>query len=163
MEYRKRLLYLIGIASIIRIIIAATVELGNDEVYYYTYALHLQSNYFDHPPGVALLIKMFTLNLHFQSEVFLRLGSIVCAAIGTVISYSIGKKIRDKHTGWIAALLYNTSIYASVISGLFILPDSPQVVFWLASLWIALSLVQDNNSTGRQLMYWLLFGITTGL
>ena len=163
MEYRKRLLYLIGVASIVRIVIAATLELGNDEVYYYTYALHLQSNYFDHPPGVAWLIKLFTFNLHFQSELFLRLGSIVCAAIGTVISFSIGKKIRNERTGWIAALLYNTSIYASVISGLFILPDSPQIVFWLASLWLALLLIQSNNSVGKQFLYWLLFGVMTGL
>src|SRR5437868_10271589 len=88
--YRKRLLYLIIIAAFIRLLVASMLELGNDEVYYYTYALHLQSNYFDHPPGVGILIKLFTLNLKLQSEVFLRLGSIVCAAIGTVISFCIG-------------------------------------------------------------------------
>ena len=37
----------------------------------------------------------------------------------------IGKKIRNERTGLYAAVLYNTSIYSSIIAGTFILPDSP--------------------------------------
>ncbi len=58
-------------------VVAANTELSNDEVYYWTYALQLQWNYFDHPPLVALLIRFFTGNLAVQQEFFIRLGSIV--------------------------------------------------------------------------------------
>ena len=59
---------------------ASVLELGNDEVYYFQYAMDLQPNYFDHPPGVAWLIRIFTLNLVLTDEFFIRLGAIVCAA-----------------------------------------------------------------------------------
>lgn len=162
--YKKRVLYLIITCTIIRIILACLVELGNDEVYYYTYALHLQKNYFDHPPAVAILIKLFTANLLLQQQVFIRLGSIVFAAIATWIVFNIGKLIRNERTGWFAAVLYSTSLYSSIIAGTFILPDSPQVVFWLAAIWAMLQLViiYRDNKKGIYTQ-WLLFGLLTGL
>ncbi|WP_153798407.1 ArnT family glycosyltransferase [Foetidibacter luteolus] len=158
--YRRQLFLLVIISSVIRLLVAATVELGNDEVYYYTYALHLQENYFDHPPGVGLLIWLFSANLFFKSELFIRLGAVVCAALGTVASYGIGKELRNARTGWFAALLYNTSIYACIIAGTFILPDSPQILWWLLSLWLLLRLVSKKNMTVYR---WMAFGVTAGL
>lgn len=128
----------------IRLLLAGFLEFGNDEVYYYTYALHLQSNYFDHPPGVAFLIRFTTLNLWLQQELFVRLGAIICAGIGTVLTYKIGTLIRNERTGLFAAVLYNTSIYSSIIAGVFILPDSPQIVFWLAALFIGLKIISAS-------------------
>ncbi|MEX6688557.1 glycosyltransferase family 39 protein [Danxiaibacter flavus] len=160
----NKVLYLVLITTVIRIVLASLLELGNDEVYYYTYALHLQNNYFDHPPAVGILIKLFTFNLHFQSEVFIRLGSIVFAAIGTILSYRIGQLVRNERTGWFAAVLYNTSIYSSIIAGTFILPDSPQVVFWLAALYVMLRIVQlDKKRSHIPAKYWLWAGVLNGL
>ncbi len=162
--YKKRLLYLILICSAIRIIVASVIELGNDEVYYYTYALHLQQNYFDHPPAVGLLIRLFTFNLHFQQEVFIRIGSIVFAAIGTWLVFKTSTLMRNERTGWYAAILYNTSIYSSVIAGTFILPDSPQIVLWLASMFVMLKLVMAYRDNGNaSYAQWLLFGLLAGL
>lgn len=160
----NKVLYLVLITSVIRIVLASLLELGNDEVYYYTYALHLQKNYFDHPPAVGILIKLFTFNLYFQSEVFVRLGAIVFAAIGTLLSYQIGRLVRNERTGWFAAILYNTSIYSSIIAGTFILPDSPQVVFWLAALYAMLRIVQlDKKRSHIPVKYWLWAGVLNGL
>lgn len=144
-------------------LLAGFIELGNDEVYYYTYALHLQPNYFDHPPGVAVLIKLFTLNLTFASELFLRLGAIVCAAVATWLCFIIGRFVRNERTGWLAAILYNTSIYTSIIAGNFILPDSPQVVCWLAAVLVLLRLVLNKHRRSSNILYWLAFGILAGL
>lgn len=162
--YKKQLFYLVLIASIVRLIAAAMLELGNDEVYYYTYALHLQSNYFDHPPGVAWLIRFFSLNLTFTHEAFIRLGSVVFAAIGTLLSFHIGSFVRNARTGWYAALLYNTSIYSCVIAGTFILPDSPQVVCWLAGLYYSVILVQ-RTAEGKSISpwTWVMIGVLNGL
>ncbi|BAV08882.1 ArnT family glycosyltransferase [Filimonas lacunae] len=162
--YKKQLFYLVLIAGIVRLLAAGMLELGNDEVYYYTYALHLQSNYFDHPPGVAWLIKLFTLNLRLPQEVFIRLGSVVFATVGTYISFALGKRIKNEQTGWYAALLYNASIYCGVIAGTFILPDSPQVLFWLAGLYYMVTAVQyatENKKIPPAI--WLAIGILNGL
>lgn len=164
MQYRRKVWYLLIAFVCIHVLVAYTTELGNDEVYYYTYALHLQWNYFDHPPGVALLIRLTTLNLLLANEIFVRFGAIVCAAIGTWLSYQIGKLIKNERTGFYAAVLYNTSIYASIIAGTFILPDSPQIVFWLAALYVLLKMIQKSvKNESIAPAQWLLFGLLSGL
>ena len=142
---------------------ASSLELGNDEVYYQTYAQHLQWNYFDHPPMVALLIRIFSLNLLFQQELFLRMGSIVSAACGTWLIFLIGKRIGQERTGWIAAILYNTSFYTSIIAGTFILPDSPQVVFWILSMYFMIRILDHPSASRKQFVDFILMGISIGL
>lgn len=161
--YRKKVLILIVVSLAIRLLIANTIELGNDEVYYWTYPLHLQINYFDHPPVIALLLRITTFNLFFQQEIFLRCSAIIGAAAGTWLSYSIGKKIKNERTGWFAALLYNSNLYSSIIAGVFILPDSPQIIFWLLSLRIALNFTAIHNHENPSLKTWILWGVFTGI
>jgi hypothetical protein len=159
-SYKTRLAWLIAIGTLVRLLVAATTGLGNDEVYYWTYSQHLQWNYFDHPPLVAVMIRLFTANLSLQgAEVFIRLGSIVSAALCTVLIFRATTRIHSDRAGWLAACLYTTSLYASVIAGLFILPDSPQMVFWCWSLYLLVRLFE----TPRSWLLWLLFGIAAGL
>ena len=133
-EIKKVLYILILAGTLVRIIIASTLELGVDEVYYWTYALYPDWSHFDHPPMVGLVIQFFSLNLFFDSELALRLGAIVFSIFNTLIIYSIGKFIKNPLTGLYAAFLFNASIYCSVLAGNFIIPDTPQLLFWLLSL-----------------------------
>ncbi len=151
------------VCSLLRMIVAATLELGNDEVYYQAYAQQLQWNYFDHPPMVALIIRCSTLNLFLNNEFFIRLGSVICAAAGTWLIYKIGKFIRNEQTGLIAAILYSTSFYSSVIAGIFILPDSPQVVFWLLAMYSMIGIFKSETGIKTQNLYFILLGVSTGL
>ncbi|MEJ7679005.1 MAG: glycosyltransferase family 39 protein [Segetibacter sp.] len=159
----KKILLLIAISTIARLIIAGTIELGNDEVYYWTYALHLKWNYFDHPPIVGWLIRLTTANLLLHTEVFVRLGAIISSAISTLLIYKIGTIIKNQQTGWYAALLYGASIYSSIIAGTFILPDSPQIVFWLWSILLLVKIVNLPVSSSQSRMLWCWFGISAGL
>lgn len=80
-HYQKKLWWLIGISVFVKIFISFFLELGNDEVYYYTYALQPDWNHFDHPPMVGWLIRIFTINLHWLSALSMRLGSIFLRGI----------------------------------------------------------------------------------
>ncbi len=113
---------------------AAGFNLGNDEAYYYTYALYPALSHFDHPPMVGWVIQLFSFNLYFSSEIFIRLAAVVAGTVNTWLMYAIGRQLRDERTGWYAALMYTASVYGFVIVGLFILPDSPQSTFWLAAI-----------------------------
>lgn len=159
----KKILYvLISVSALIRIIAAVLTELGNDEVYYWTYALFPSLSYFDHPPMVGYLIRLTTFNLSLNYEVFVRLGSIIIGSANLYIIYKIGEKIKNPLTGLYAAFLYTSSIYGFVITGIFILPDTPQVLFWLLSLSLLISSITKNPDTfTRKKM--LLAGITIGL
>src|SRR6201746_602388 len=99
---------------------------------------------------VAWIIRLTTANLFLQQELFIRLGPVLCAAIGTALIYLIGKKIRNEKTGWIAAVLYTTSFYTSVIAGIFIFPDSPEVIFWLASMYCMIHIIDKTPNRLRQ-------------
>ena len=163
MNFNKKIALLILFSTLLRTAVACFLELGNDEVYYQSYALHLQWNYFDHPPIVALLIRISTFNLFFSQELFIRLGSIVCAAIGTFLIFKIGSQIKSEYAGLIAAILYTTSFYSSVIAGIFILPDSPQVVFWLLAMYSMISIVNLKTVSRKQNIFFILLGVSTGL
>ena len=163
MSERKKLVWLICIAFLIKCITAITVELGNDEVYYLTYAQHLQWNYFDHPPMVALLIRLTTFNLFFTNELFIRLGPILLAAINTLLIFNLAKKIKNEQAGFIAALLFTASPYCSIIAGTFILPDAPQLFFWILSISLSSDIALLPCGT-KQLNYkLLLLGLFSGL
>ena len=62
-SYRKKFFALVGLLFIIKLFLAFVLELGNDEAYYWFYSQYWQWNYFDHPPIVAVWIRLFTANL----------------------------------------------------------------------------------------------------
>ena len=173
----KILIWLLVISAVVRGVLAAWMEFGNDEVYYWTYALYPDWSHFDHPPMVGWVIQLFSLNLLFDSEFFIRLASVVIMTANTYIIFRIGKELKDAQTGLYAALLYTASIYAFVITGIFIMPDTPLMLFWLLAVWTAIKyfLVKvpepvegptDSETVLRQAQQpWLLifFGLFTGL
>ena len=163
MSIRKKVFLLIVFSTFVRCALAFFLEFGNDEVYYWTYAQHLQWNYFDHPPMVALLIRLGTLNLYFHNELFVRAGAIICAAVNTWLVFQAAKKVRDAQAGWYAALLYTSSFYCSIIAGTFILPDSPQVLCWMASIFLMISIIDEKDNPRKKNILLLLLGITIGL
>ena len=157
------LFFLIGISAIIRAILASNLDLGNDEVYYWTYALYPDWSHFDHPPMVGFTIQLFSFNLLFDSEFFVRLGAIVFGTLNTLIIFRIGQKLKDSLTGLYAAILYNTSIYSFIIAGTFILPDSPQLFFWLLSILFALKALSSDEIQSKNKKDLLLTGLFIGL
>jgi hypothetical protein len=159
-SYGKRVLALIGVLSLIRLIIAFTLGLGNDESYYWFYAQRLQWTYFDHPPMVALWVRFFTINLELQHwEGFIRLGSVAGCALSTWFLFKAVTTVHSERAGWLAACLYNASFYAAMIAGIFIWPDAPQMVFWTFCLWMIARIAQDDRSWTN----WLLLGAGAGL
>jgi 4-amino-4-deoxy-L-arabinose transferase-like glycosyltransferase len=128
---------------------AATAEFGNVEAYYWVRATRLQWNYFDHPPMVAYLTRLTTANLLWHHELFVRLGTIIAAGICSWPTFKITSRLAGESAGWFAAVLYSTFIYSGVNIAAFILPDSPQMVFWLASLYFLLRIVQIETTDAK--------------
>lgn len=158
-SYKNKLILLIVLFFVARLFFAFNSELGNDESYYWLYSQHLQWNYFDHPPMVALWIRFFTVDLWLQQVGFLRLGSVVGCALSTLFIYKTASLIHSEKAGWFAACLYNASFYTGITAGIYIMPDSPQMVFWTLSLWIIARICADENKWSN----WIFFGIASGL
>jgi hypothetical protein len=162
-QIRRTLWLLIFLSLAVRSFIAGFIELGNDEVYYWTYAKFPDLSHFDHPPMVGWVIQLFTLNLHFSNEFFIRLASVVFGTVNTFLIFLIGKTIKDSLTGLYAAFLFTTSFYCLIISGTFIMPDTPQVLFWLLSLYFLLISLPDKTLSKTSRMFLLVSGFTIGL
>ncbi|MBP5572930.1 MAG: glycosyltransferase family 39 protein [Bacteroidales bacterium] len=142
---RLKPIHILLLASLlIRSLLAGWIELGNDEAYYWTYALFPDWSHYDHPGMVGWVMQLFSLNLLFDSEFFLRLGSLVFMTLNTWLVYRIGLELKDERTGLLAALLYTASVYAFVITGVFILPDTPLNLFWLLAFRRLLRYVRDT-------------------
>lgn len=154
----KYLVYLLIISVLIRAFLAAFVEFGNDEVYYWTYAMFPDWSHFDHPGMVGWVMQLFSLNLLFNSELALRLSSVIFMTADTYIVYRIGCEIKNRLTGFYAALLYTSSIYAFIITGIFIMPDTPLSLFMLLSIWCFIKYFSSG-----QAKHILLAGLFAGL
>lgn len=162
-KYGRYTILLIFISLLIRGLLAWFLELGNDEVYYWTYALYPDWSHFDHPPMVGLFIQFTTQNLLLDQEFFLRLSSVILGGVNTWLIYRIGCKISSSLAGFYAAVLYNTSVYCFVIAGIFILPDTPQLFFWLLSLLLLIRILPDRELLAKNRRLFLLAGVTIGL
>jgi 4-amino-4-deoxy-L-arabinose transferase-like glycosyltransferase len=155
--------WLIAWSALIRGFLAWWLELGNDEVYYWTYALFPDLSHFDHPPMIGWMIQLFSLNLTFDSEFFIRLSSVVLMSVNTFMIFHLGSAVRNERTGLIAAFMYNASIYAFVITGIFILPDTPQNFFWLIAHLLFVRLAVTSPLQPSFAWQWLGFGFVVGL
>src|SRR6267142_317049 len=108
-QYKRTVILLITIATVVRLFFASQIELGNDEVYYWTYAVYPDWSHFDHPPMVGIVAQVFSLNQYLTDDFFLRLGPIVLSAASTWIIFRIGNKIKDSRAGIYAAFLFTGS------------------------------------------------------
>lgn len=159
----KTLIWLILLSTLLRAITAGLLELSVDEVYYWLYAVYPDWSHFDHPSMVGWVIQLFSLNLLFQTEFFLRLGPLLFAAVNTWIIFKIGTRIKDELTGLYAAFLYNASIYASVLSGVFIIPDAPLLLFWILSIWFLLNSLTKSHIDKKSRINMLAAGVIIGM
>ena len=160
---KQFLFFIVFINLIIKIIPASVVELGNDEVYYWTYALFPDWSHFDHPPMVGLTIQLFTLNLTLNAEFFIRLGSLLLSSANIILLFNLVKRIYSVEAAYISSLLFTASVYFNVICGLFILPDTPQMFFVMLALFFGLPAITDINHNKRDGLKIILFGLFTGL
>ena len=71
---------LIVLAVVARAVVSAFVPLLPDETYYWEWSRHLQAGYFDHPPGIALLIAAGTA-IFGDTMLGVRFGPAVAALV----------------------------------------------------------------------------------
>ncbi len=157
---RQLYLFLITI-FIIKVFFSFFIELGNDEAYYYTYALKPQLNYFDHPPMVGILIRLSTLNLTFVNDVLLRIGPSISCFIASLFLFKTVEILINRNAAWYTVLIYNFSVYSSIIAGWFILPDSPQMPFWCAAIYVMVKIIFEQKEKETKL--WIVLGALIGL
>ena len=157
---RRKVLLLMCCSLVLRLITATSIELGNDEVYYWLYPKYPAWSYFDHPAMLTWVVRLLNAGKAPDVAWCLRLPALVFGTANIYLAFLLGTRLKNALCGYYAAMLYASSIYVSVICGIFILPDTAQSFFWMLALLTLATLVsEDKNRNGR----WLLFGALTGL
>lgn len=148
------LLTLIGL--VLRFWRLGDMPLFADEAYYLLWAGRLAPAYFDHPAGVALLLRLST--ALGDSEFGVRWLNALLSAACVPLSYTAGRRYVNLTGGLIAAAAVALApVY--VLTGRVVYPDALQYAFLLLNL-----LVLARVLTGRAgLRHWALFGITLAL
>jgi Dolichyl-phosphate-mannose-protein mannosyltransferase len=103
---------------ILHFCLATLFELSHDEAYYWLFSKNLAWGYFDHPPFVAVLIRIFSFLP--KSELSVRAGFIILQAATIYLLLHL----VDPKRQWQAFLLFLACPLAS-LSGLLALPDLP--------------------------------------
>jgi Dolichyl-phosphate-mannose-protein mannosyltransferase len=163
LNYKRQTIWLIIISSVVKLVLGGCIELTNDEAYYFTYAGNLQWNYFDHPPMVAVLLKICTLHPILKHEFFVRMPFILLGAANCWLLFKIGTLIADEFTGMLTACLFIASIYGNIMAGMLVMPDAPLVFYWLLTTYLLLHLAIGKNRRRTTNNLMLLCGLMIGL
>ena len=140
----------------LRLVMATQVQLFFDEAYYWLWSEQLQGAYYDHPPMVALFIRAGTL-LFGETELGVRFFGNIAAALDALLVFAIVQDISgSRRTAAWAAIFTNLTIIA--MFSLFIVPDQPMILFWLAGLY---GLVRISRGGSER--WWLFVGAMGGL
>jgi len=114
--------------GIINLLQARFTPLNNDEAYYWMYSKYLAWGYFDHPPMIAVMIKIGY--LIFRNELGVRLIAVLSQVLSLYIIWQLtDKELREnKQNIWffymLAVMMPICNIYSFIAT-----PDAPLILF----------------------------------
>src|SRR5436305_8707340 len=141
---------------VLRLVSAAYTPLTFDEAYYWTWSKHLAGGYYDHPPMVAVVIRLGTL-VAGDTELGVRLVSILLALPMSFAVYRSAEILfGGRRVAATATILLNVTLMAAV-GTMIVTPDAPLLV---AASFVLFGLAK-GLATGRG-AWWLAVGVAVG-
>jgi 4-amino-4-deoxy-L-arabinose transferase-like glycosyltransferase len=130
--------------TLLRLVVAAATPLSPDEAYYWVWSRALAPGYLDHPPMIALWIRLGTL-LAGDTNLGIRLLAPVSAALGSLLLARAGELLlAGRRVGLAAAALLNATLLFGV-GAVTMTPDTPLLFFWTATLWALAALLRSGD------------------
>ncbi|MEO6947694.1 MAG: glycosyltransferase family 39 protein, partial [Nitrobacter sp.] len=140
----------------LRLICAALTPLTFDEAYYWTWSKHLAGGYYDHPPMVAIVIRLGTM-IAGDTEFGVRLVSILLALPMSFAVYRATLLLFDSARAAASATVLLNVMLMVAAGTLIVTPDAPL----MAASSVVLLCLAELLVTGRG-AWWLAVGATVG-
>ncbi len=141
---------------VLRMAVAASTGLTDDEAYYRLWGLGPALSYLDHPPMAGWMIW---LGQHIAGDTTLgvRLAAVLTPLLGTLLTWRtagllFGPAVAER------AAWFGLAIPLLAVGGVIMTPDIPSVLFWGLTSWAVAELWHS-----RQPHWWLLVGLFAGL
>jgi hypothetical protein len=136
----KYILYFLLGWTILNALQAATLGLHSDEAYYWVYSQFLDWGYYDHPPMVALFIRLGD-NL-LPTELGLRMLTVITSSISMYVMWLMARRYQAD-VRWFTVIM--AGIFAFHIYGFNTTPDSPLLFFTVLFYYLYLQYVRRNS------------------
>lgn len=140
--------------SLVHALYNSLLPLYPDEAYYWLWSRRLDLSYYDHPPMVAYLIRVFS--QWGDSPFLVRLTAVFCLGVAAWYIYRLASTLFNGRVGALALviclLLPGTNAGFTLVT-----PDSPLLMFWAMALfycWRAISYERASD--------YLLAGLSLG-
>jgi 4-amino-4-deoxy-L-arabinose transferase-like glycosyltransferase len=152
--------------TLLRLAVAANTPLAPDEVYYWVWSRALAPGYPDHPPMVALWVRLGTA-LAGDTPLGIRLLGPLSVAVASVLLIDAADRLLPgRRAGLLAAALLNATLLLGV-GAVVMTPDTPLLFFWTCCLWAAArwlrpAVALHGEGLGRG-YWWLAIGLFAGL
>src|SRR5664279_3319157 len=92
------------IASLVQLVVGVLGPLDGDETLYWEWSRHLAWGYFDHPPGIAFLVRL-GVELFGASALGVRSMTILANLGGALIVITLARRHGGQHAAFRAALI----------------------------------------------------------
>ncbi len=139
-----------------RVVLAASIGLTDDEAYYRLWALAPAWGYLDHPPMVGWMIAAGRW-IAGDTPLGIRLCAVLTSLLGPLVLWRsahilFGPAIARRAV-WVAL-----AMPLMAVGGIIITPDTPSVLFWGLAAWALAELHVTRNAN-----WWLAVGAFAGL
>lgn len=146
----------ICIVTILRLSFIGFMGLMPQDAYYYFYGQHLALSYFDHPPAIAWILRLFT-DIFGRHTWVIKLADTVITLFTILAFYHLARKFLSRHRAWNALLLLYSTLMVTLLS-LVSTPDVPLLLCWGLALIALHRAIFEDKKTG-----WVWAGIAMGL
>jgi len=164
------LIGVLTVAAVLRFVGLARLALIGDEAYYWLWSRHMDWAYYDHPAGVALLVRASTA-LGGPGEVGVRWLNALLGVGCVWVVYQVGRRMFSRRAGLFAAAVVAVAAPYVVISR-FVYTDGVFLFGMLGNLFLFWGMVGregrgrtegTDGKEGRGGWGWVLFGVTLGV
>ncbi|HEX3868671.1 MAG TPA: glycosyltransferase family 39 protein, partial [Gemmatimonadaceae bacterium] len=143
---------IVTVAAAIRLVFAALVPPLPDEAYYWTWSRHMSLGFFDHPPGIAMLIRAGGMLLspfgRSATPIGVRFGAVIAGWIAAVATAAIARRVLDDEAAVRAAIIM--SVLPLAAAGLILAtPDAPVLAAAAVGLYCVVRAIEPEPSGGQ--------------
>ena len=152
-----RALFIVTVAAIVRLVFAAFIPIFPDEAYYWEWSRHLTAGYFDHPPAIALLVRLGG----NASPLGVRFGSILSGFVAAVATVAIARRMGGSRAALRAATVITVLPLAA--AGLILAtPDSALLATTAVTLYCIVRALHEPIGSRTSFGWWLATGVALG-
>jgi len=152
----------IAIATVLRLIVAVMLPVGEDEAYAIGIARQWSLSYYDHPPLHFWLVGGWAKLWNNESLWLLRLPFVALGVVSSWLIFDLTRRLFGPAAAMWALVLFNVAPVFGVAHGTLVLPDGPLLAASLGTAVVLARIVLDEQA-GRQIGRWALAGVLAGL